>query len=242
MKPNSNPQTYYILALVSQESEVYVWATVSNRWREIYKRHMLGGDAKTAHFFDKARPQFFLLETVKTTKVKARGRSMMWAVYFYTSGFQVPDWCEIEPYTCHPHPDDVTAYWEIARHDLNALCLPECDLARDYVYREAHHTIKLVVAPEELQVLKAAAVDKGLQLEAYCKKRFDNGCVESIDLSELRSCEQRCRQVVMLLERERRQGCLQSEDNPWMQPTIDELRCDVRALTAAIRAYVEVRE
>lgn len=237
------PKNYCFAALVSPSREVRILCSASLTLRQLYRKQMLGENPDTAHFFDTGRAQLFALETVETTAPKAFGRCMMWALHFADSGYSVSDWGEVEPYVRNPYPGDLVALKEIKEYKIDEICSPELDLAADFTFKEVPHTIKLVVTPEELRRLKKAAVDRGLSLQAYCKRRFDRGFVKSVDLAELHSCEQQCRAVVMRLERAGRLAQLTGEGGPAVDKLLSatgELRQEVRALTRQISRYMEV--
>ena len=175
-------------------------------------------------------------------KEKAFGRCVAWARHFQESGYTVVTWDEVEPYVAHPHPDDAAAYREVRRKKLKQLCAPEKDLAARFTFTESTHTIKLTVTPEEWRQLRWEAADRGMSLETYCQAHFDRSHVSAIELSGLRACEQQCRQVVTLLERERRLSLLLEEGGlaaEWLQDAVDNLQREMRELTAAIRDYMK---
>lgn len=243
MYPKATPTHYHFLAIVSPEREAYVVRTASQDFRKVYKSHWQGDHVETAALFHSGRPGLFLLETVDVSSEKAFGRCIQWSRLFHECDYTVTNWSDILPYVEHPHPDDWAVYKRLRRYNLKKICRPECDLAADFMYKASPHTIKLVVTLEEWQELRRDAADKGVPIDVYCRRRFFDGTVSTLTLSELRSCEQLCRQVVSLLERETRYALLQGQAGPAvdrLQALTEDLRIEVRGVTEAIRHHMEV--
>ena len=243
MSTKESPTRYHLLAFVSPARDVYVTSTASSDFREIYKSHWKGNHPATTPLFYDSRPRLFLLETVEVPKEKAFGRCLQCSRCFHERGYTVVNWNEILPNVEHPHPDDMGIYRQIRRYNLKKLCRPEHDLATNFTFRETHHTIKLVVTPEEWREFRRDATDKGISIDAYVRERFYNGSVSTLTLSELRRCEQYCRQVVTLLDRETKAALLQGTAGPAVekfQAIVEDLRTAVREVTAEIQQYLEV--
>lgn len=243
MSTKESPTRYHLLAFVSPARDVYVTSTASSDFREIYRSHWKGNYPATTPLFYDSRPRLFLLETVEVPKEKTFGRCIQWSRHFHEHGYTVMNWSETLPYVEHPHPDDMGIYRQIRRYNLKKLCRPEHDLATNFTFRETHHTIKLVVTPEEWREFRRDATDKGISIDAYVRERFYNGSVSTLTLSELRQCEQCCRQVATLLDREtkaaRLQGAAESEVDR-LQAIAEDLRTAAREVTVGIQNYLEV--
>ncbi len=236
-------QTYHFLAIVSPEREVYVVKTTTPHFRKLYKSHRDGHHLVTAHLFQTGNPALFLLESAQVPAGKALARCILWSRRFHEAGYAVINWDNITPYVEHPHPDDPATYAAIQSFSLAALCMPERDLARNYSFKGSPtHTIKLSVSHEEWGALQLDATHKGLSLDRYLRERFYNGIVKTISLPELRSCEQQCRQVVTLLERETRLALLHGKcevNINRLHTATHDLRLQVQLLTAALQRYTE---
>ena len=233
---------YHFLALISPTGEAYVVQTSTTDFRRLYKRHWEGHNSETARLFFQGRPSMFLLETVDLSGGKAHGRRIQWTRVLHDCGYSMVDWTAMRPYIECPYPDDPSTYAQLRRRDLQKLLAPECDLSAAFCFKECTHTIKLTVSPDEWRELRREASDIGLPLDAYVRARFDCGTVTALSLSELQSCEQQCRQVAMLLEHKRRLEHLRGENCSQLQVAVDALHGEIRALTTAIREYVEVRK
>ena len=238
-----NQKLYHFLALISPDREVYVASTALKTFRTVYKDHWCGKHLRSAQLFYGKRPRLFLLETVEIPTEKAAARRILWSRRFYEAGYTVIDWTDVQPYVDHPHPHDASNYASIQALSLDDLCAPMRDLSCDFVFAPCPHTIKLEVSSEEWADLQRDAADKNLSLSASLRERFYSGSIQSLSLSELRSCEQQCRQVVTLLEREARLALLQGSSGPAIESLLsanEDLRQKVQHLTTAIRHYVEV--
>ena len=197
----------------------------------------------TAPLFYDSRPRLFLLETVEVPAEKAYGRCLQWSRHFFEHGYTVVNWSEVLPNVEHPHPDDAAVYRQIRRKNLKRICHPEYDLATDFFFKETRRAIRIVVTPEEWREIRRDATDKGLPVDTYVRERFYNGSVSTLTLSELRRCEQCCRQVVTLLDRETKAALLQGAAEPTvekLQAIAEDLRIAAREVTAGIQNYLEV--
>lgn len=234
--------SHYFLALVSPDDEGYV-ASTAKSFRAVYKEHWSGKHHQSAQLFYGKRPRLFLLERVEPPAGNLAIRRILWSRHFHEAGYTVLDWADIQPYLDHPHPNDDAAYTSIQAFNLEELCAPVHDLACDFAFAPCPHTIKLEVSSEEWLDVQQDAADKSLPLGTYLRERFYDGSVQTLSLSELRSCEQQCRQVVTLLEREARMALLQGSSGPAIDDLLSAIKAlqhDVCCLTGAIRNYTEV--
>ena len=235
--------TTHFLALVSPSQEVYVISTRSPRFRTVYKDHRDGCNSASSSLFDQSTPALYLLETAALTSAQAFARRILWSRRFHELGYSVVDWEDLMVYVEYSHRNDVAAYAAVQQHNLLELCRPELDLAQNFVFKSPPpRDVRFSVSAGEWHTLQLEATHKGLPLKAYFRDRFYSGTVSTLSLPELRACEQQCRQVLALLER---QACLadwqdrHSQDAALLHSAAYDLRKQVGELTNAISRYVK---
>ena len=193
-------QTYYILALVSQNSNIYIQKTANKDFRAYYRSHYQGNYTATAHFFEEdPLPSLYLLEEINTTSDKAFGRCIAWYLHFESQDYHASA-SAVRRYIDHPRINDLRAYQEIKCRDLTDICRHENDIAADYHFLPVEYTVKFIVSPEERNTLFLKARSHNLKLAEYCQMRFDQAEIRCPDIRELAACSKQARTTYSLAQ------------------------------------------